>query len=426
MEKFVYNRLEQTIFKDRLPNGLTIYVIPKPGFSKKYAFFATNYGSIDTKFMLDGKTMQSADGVAHYLEHKMFDMENGNALQIMSATGASPNAFTSYNMTAYYFECTDSFEENLRTLLSFVSHPYFTKESVDKEQGIIAQEIKMYEDNPASRLGENLFRAVYQHHPLKVGIAGTIESIANITPQMLYDCHRAFYDPSNMVLCVAADVDPELIENIAMEILPQVAGGASERDYGPEEPVEPAQHLIQQEMEVSMPMFSIAFKCPSIPEGRDRLYQELLGGVAVELLCGESSPLYQKLYEEGTIDSGFSVGYEILKGMPIVAVSGDSDNPQLVLDAIIEEAKRIAEQGADSALYQRLKRAVLGHRIRGLDSFDGLCYRLAIGYFDGYDYFDFPAYYDSMTIEDVQKFIQQRITREQAVLSIICPKHKEG
>ena len=152
--------------------------------------------------------MQSADGVAHYLEHKMFDMENGNALQIMSATGASPNAFTSYNMTAYYFECTDSFEENLRTLLSFVSHPYFTKESVDKEQGIIAQEIKMYEDNPASRLGENLFRAVYQHHPLKVGIAGTIESIANITPQMLYDCHRAFYDPSNMVLCVAGGCGP--------------------------------------------------------------------------------------------------------------------------------------------------------------------------------------------------------------------------
>ena len=186
MEKQVYGHLEQTVYRDLLPNGLTICVIPKPGFAKKYAFFATNYGSIDTKFTLEGKAMVSADGVAHYLEHKMFDMKDGNALQLMSATGASPNAFTSYHMTAYYFECTEAFSDNLRLLLSFVSQPYFTQESVDKERGIIGQEIRMYEDSPASRLGENLFRAMYRHHPLRVNIAGTVESISKITKDILF------------------------------------------------------------------------------------------------------------------------------------------------------------------------------------------------------------------------------------------------
>ena len=159
MKTLIYDRLEQTIYTDKLPNGLELRVIRRPGFAKKYAFFAANYGSIDTAFTLDGRQMRSTDGVAHYLEHKMFDTAEGNAMEKLSMTGASPNAFTSYNITAYYFECTEAFQENLRTLLSFVSVPYFTEESVEKEQGIIGQEIKMYEDNPGSRLGENLFRA---------------------------------------------------------------------------------------------------------------------------------------------------------------------------------------------------------------------------------------------------------------------------
>ena len=425
MEKRVFERLEQTVYLDKLPNGLTLCVIPRPDFSRKYAFFATNYGSIDTKFTLDGRQMRSADGVAHYLEHKMFDTKDGNALQALSATGASPNAFTSYNITAYYFECTQDFDANLRTLLSFVSVPYFTAESVAKEQGIIGQEIKMYEDNPASRLSENLFEAMYQYHPLRVNIAGTVESIAEIDAQMLYDCHRAFYDPSNMMLCVVADVEPERVRDIALEILPAVPGGVSARDYGPEEPLKPAKPFISQEMEVSMPMFAIGFKCPAISEGQERLRQELLGDLAAELLCGESSPLYQRLYEQGLIDSGFSVGYEILKGMPNLSVSGDSDDPQAVLDAILDEARRISREGADEALFQRLKRAALGRRIRGLDSFDGMCYRMAISCFDGCDYFRFPDYYDEMTAEDVRQFIEQRVTGEQAVLSVIRPKQKE-
>ena len=425
MKRIDYAQMDQTLYTDTLSNGLTVRVLYMPGYTKKYAFFATKYGAVDTSFMAGGKTYRSADGVAHYLEHKAFDTEDGHALQKMSSNGASPNAFTSYDITAYFFECTEGFEENLKTLLSFVSVPYYTQETVDKERGIIAQEIKMYEDSPDSRLGENLFRAMYLNHPLKVNIAGTVESISEITPEMLYTCHHAFYDPSNMVLCVAGEVDPEEVIRCAKEILPEMPGAKVTRDYGPEEPLAPASNYIEQAMEVSMPMFAIGIKLPYIPDGIDRLRLEILGGLTAEVLCGESSALYQKLYEEGMIDSGFGAGFEQLRGMASLNFSGDSDSPQTVLQAILSEAKRISNEGVDEALFQRLKKAAMGHHIRGLDSFNGMCYRLAVSCFDGYDYFCFPDLYESVTPEDIRQFISRNVREEQAVLSVICPVNKE-
>ena len=425
MNERIFENLGERAFEDTLPNGLRIKVVPKRGFARTYAFFATNYGSMDTRFQLDGKPYVSPDGVAHYLEHKMFDMPDGNALQKMSATGASPNAFTSYNLTAYHFSCTSEFEENFRTLLQFVSQGYFTQESVEKERGIIAQEINMYADNPGSRVDENLFRAMYQNHPIRVPVAGTVESIQEITAQTLIDCHRAFYDPSNMVLCVVGDVDPRMIRETALEILPKVPGGASERDYGAKEPAAPLMHTITQEMEVSMPMFSVGFKGTEIPKGPQRLRQEIIGDLAGEILCGESSRLYQSLYESGLIDPGFGVSYSLVRELSMLCLGGDSENPQAVLDAVLEGARRIVKEGVDEALFLRLKRSAVGRRIRGLDSFEGLCYRLALSDFDGYDYFTFPELYESITAEDVRRLIAREITPEQAVLSIILPKTRE-
>lgn len=425
MDKRTFQRLGEVLYEDRLPGGLALRIVPKKGFMKKYAFFATNYGSVDTSFFLDGKHYVSPEGVAHYLEHKMFDMPEGNALQKLSATGASPNAFTSYNLTAYYFSCTDRFAENLRTLLTFVSQGYFTKESVEKERGIIAQEIKMYEDSPGSRLDENLFRAMYHYHPVRVPIAGSVESIGKITPQILYDCHRAFYDPSNMVLTVVGDVDPEEVKKIAMEILPEQSGGVSGRDYGQEEPAVPRAHEIREAMEVSMPMFSLGFKGPSLSPGPQRLRQEILGDLASEVLCGESSPLYQQLYEKGLIDSGFGVGYGTIRELTAMSIGGDSENPEAVLEAVLEEARRIGREGVDKDLLGRLKRSAVGRRVRGLDSFEGLSYRLAMAEFDGYDYFSFMDIYDGLNPEDVQKLIETEITEAQAVLSVIEPKKRE-
>lgn len=425
MNERIFPGLGEKIYEDTLPNGLRIKVVPKRGFARSYAFFATDYGSMDTRFRLDGKDYVSPDGVAHYLEHKMFDMPDGNALQKMSQTGASPNAFTSYNITAYHFSCTSMFEENFRTLLQFVSQGYFTQESVEKERGIIAQEIKMYADNPASRVDENLFCAMYRNHPVRVPVAGTVESIQDITAQTLIDCHRAFYDPSNMVLCVVGDVDPRQIHDIALEILPKVPGGASERDYGEKEPAAPDQHTITQEMEVSMPMFSVGFKGAEVLKGPQRLRQEIVGDLAGEILCGESSRLYQEMYESGLIDPGFGVSYSLVRELSMLCLGGDSENPQAVLDAVLGEAQRVVKEGVDEELFQRLKRSAVGRRIRGLDSFEGLCYRLALSDFDGYDYFTFPALYESITAEDVRQLIAREITPEQAVLSVILPKTRE-
>ena len=425
MNERIFPGLGEKIYEDTLPNGLRIKVVPKRGFARSYAFFATDYGSMDTRFRLDGKDYVSPDGVAHYLEHKMFDMPDGNALQKMSQTGASPNAFTSYNITAYHFSCTSMFEENFRTLLQFVSQGYFTQESVEKERGIIAQEIKMYADNPASRVDENLFCAMYRNHPVRVPVAGTVESIQDITAQTLIDCHRAFYDPSNMVLCVVGDVDSRQIHDIALEILPKVPGGASERDYGEKEPAAPDRHTITQEMEVSMPMFSVGFKGAEVPKGPQRLRQEIIGDLAGEILCGESSRLYQEMYESGLIDPGFGVSYSLVRELSMLCLGGDSDNPQAVLDAVLQEAQRVVKEGVDEELFLRLKRSAVGRRIRGLDSFEGLCYRLALSDFDGYDYFTFPALYESITAEDVRQLIAREITPEQAVLSVILPKTRE-
>ncbi len=425
MKQVTFPRLGERYFEQILPNGLRIRVTPKPGFSRCYAFFAADYGSLDTAFTLGGDRLVTPDGVAHYLEHKMFDMPSGNAMQSFAETGANPNAFTSYAMTAYHFECTDRFEENLRILLEFVSTPYFTEQSVEKERGIIAQEIRMYEDSPGSRVYEELFRAMYAHHPIRVPIAGTVESIADITAQTLSDCHRAFYDPSNMMLCVVGDVDPERVAAIAEEILPKSAGALAVRDYGPPEPAGVGAHLVTRRMDVAMPMFMLGFKCDA-PAPGGALQRELLADLAAELLMGESSPLYNRLYEEGLIDAGFSCGYESVKSACLLCASGDSRDPEAVRDAICAEAARLAAEGPDEALFERLRRSAFGRRLRELDSFEAICVRMCEGCFAGSEYYAFPQVYEDITAQQAAEFLAQTITPERMALSIVLPREKEG
>ena len=221
MEQLNFARVGETMYHEKLKNGLNVFVFPKPEFQKGYAFFATNYGGMDMRFCLNGEWRNTPAGVAHYLEHKMFDTQEGNALQDLAANGASPNAFTSNDITGYYFDSTEKFEENLRILLSFVSVPWFTQESVDKERGIIGQEIGMIEDDPNWQVYQNLTKAMYHTHPIRTSVAGTVESISHITDKTLYDCHKAFYDPANMVLCAAGDIDLETVCAAAREILPK-------------------------------------------------------------------------------------------------------------------------------------------------------------------------------------------------------------
>ncbi len=425
MNRQQFPEIGESYYEERLENGLRVRVIPKAGFAKKYAFLAVDFGSIDTKFTLKGRDITVPDGIAHYLEHKMFDLPEGNAMDFFARYGGSPNAFTSYDMTAYYVACTDAFEENLRILLHMVMTPYFTEESVEKERGIIAQEIKMYEDSPHSRVGEELFRGIFAHHPIRVPIAGSVESIGKITAQMLYDCFEAFYCPGNMMLCVAGDVDEKKVLEIAKEECGAESKELPLRDYGQKESCLPLYSRLERFMEVSMPTFAIGFPCPPPESPKVAMRREIIGDLAAEILVGESAPLYQRLYEEGLIDGDFSVGYESVKDACLLSAAGDSKDPQAVLEAILQEAERLGREGFQESFFARLKKSALGRRTRDLDSFQSICYRSCAYAFEGADYFHFPAAYESVTPADVAAFLQETVTREKAAISVVCPKKKE-
>lgn len=417
-----YHSLGECVYEHRLDNGLLIRIVKKPGFAKIHAFLAVDYGSMDTSFAVGDKTYRSPQGIAHYLEHKMFDMPDGNVMQLFSQYGGNPNAFTSYDITAYYVECTDHFRDNLQLLLRYVSTPYFTEESVEKERGIIAQEIKMYEDSADSRVFENLFASMYKSHPIRHSIAGTVESIGQITAQSLYDCYHGFYTPDNMMLCVVGDVEPDDVIKMAQDLLPAASVSVKPvRDYGEDEDMRPACTRCECNMEVAMPMFCIGFKTEPASYGVDSMKQEIIGELAAEMLVGESSPLYSELYRSNLIDSGFSCGYEGLKGMSMLTASGDSCDPDRVCQAIMNEAERISNNGIDEDLFLRLKRSSIGRRMRDLDSFDSICYRMCAYHFEGVDYFAFPEIFRTVTAEHVSEFLARTVTQARTAISVVRP-----
>ncbi|MBO5556482.1 MAG: insulinase family protein, partial [Oscillospiraceae bacterium] len=342
MQSNAYPHVGETLFTETLPNGLRLCVLPKPGFRTSYAVFATNYGGAHRRFTLNGQTLDTPAGVAHYLEHKMFDLPGGdNALNILTANGADPNAFTSSGITCYYFSCTHSFEENLRMLLHFVSTPYFTPETVAKEQGIIAQEIRMGEDNPDTALYYALLRQLYDRHPIRDRVAGTVESIAEITDQVLYHCHQVFYAPSNMVLCVEGDVDPEAIAAIAREILPKEKAPVPTADFGAPESLLPAAPYGKLQMAVSAPQFLIGAKLQPAPSGPEALRQRLVSTLALRMLVGASSPFYTTLYSQGLLNRDFDYEADFSAGTGTVILGGESADPDQVLARLKEELARI-------------------------------------------------------------------------------------
>ena len=417
-----YGELDETCYKEVLENGLTVAVVPRKGFTKKLAYFVTDYGAIHTDFTLEGKQYHAPAGVAHYLEHKLFDMPGGRDVSAeFAALGAMTNAFTSYDLTAYYFSCTENFHDCLKLLLEFVSTPYFTGESVEKERGIIDQEIGMNQDAPDSVIFENLMTSMFEKHPIRVPILGTSETIREITAETLHLCHRAFYTPGNMLLCVVGDVDPEEVKSLALEVL-----GREKREVGKKAPL-PVEAMTTPEknrsrvMEVAMPMFNLAFKCEPLGLGEAAIRQEMIADLAAEALFGESSELYLKLYEEGIIDSSFGGGFETIDGCAMLMCSGDSDEPARVRTAILEQAAKIAAEGIDEAAFLRMKRSALGRRIRQLDSFDGTCFRVCAYHFSGFDYFRFPEIYRGIEKEEIRSFIARIVTEERSCLSVIRP-----
>ena len=416
-----YSRIGERVFSARLDNGLTVYVDVKPDFQKSYAFFATDYGGMDMKFQLDGQWHDTPAGVAHFLEHKTFDTKDGNALQDLAANGASPNAFTNSAITGYYFESTEKFYENLNILLSFVSQPYYTQESVDKEQGIIGQEIRMIEDDPEYQVYYAMLEGLYAHHPIRTSVAGTIESISRITADTLNLCHSAFYNPGNMVLCVAGNVDPEKVLDMAREILPREGKGSISRDYGPAEPAGAARSRTELRMEVSTPIFQLGWKMEPAPRGEEQLRQKLVAELACEALLGNSSPLYVRLYREGLINSSFSYGFDGYPSCAYAMAGGESADPDAVAAAIAAEAERIGREGVDPALFARLKKGLYGTKVRGLNSFENICVGMAQAYFAGYDMLRFPEVFEGISQADVETCIRTCFTPERAALAVVLP-----
>ena len=418
-----YPRLGESLYTKTLENGLTVALVPRKGFTRKIAYFVTDFGSIHTDFMLDGQNYQMPAGVAHFLEHKLFELPDRDVTAEFAALGGNVNAFTSYDMTAYYVSCTENFEENLALLLEFVSTPWFEKESVLREQGIIDQEIGMNADAPDSQIFESLMENMYKTHPIRIPILGTESTIRQITPEVLHTCHRAFYTPDNMILCVVGDVAPETVEGIAVQVLGTEKKPAAQKIRSWQENMEQGGDSCRQ-MEVAMPTFQLGFKCESTGMGEDAIRQEIIGDLAAEALFGESSPLYLRLYEQGLIDSSFGGGFESVDGCAMLTCGGDSEDPAAVREAILTRGAELAAQGIDEADFLRMKRSAMGRRIRDLDSFDSTAFRVCAYRLSDFDYFRFPQIYEDVKSEELQVFLKRVVQRQRCSLSVIEPLSK--
>ena len=423
LTKTDYPATGDVLFSGTAANGLRIRVLPKKGFSGFYAVFGTDYGGTYRRFRLDGKNFDTPAGVAHYLEHKMFDLPDGDsALNLLSQNGADPNAFTSSDATCYYFHCTHRFEENLRMLLHFVSTPYFTAETVQKEQGIIGQEIHMGEDNPGTVNYYQLLNLLYRNHPIREKVIGTVESIAEITAETLYECHSAFYTPGNMVLCVAGDVDPERILAIAEEELPPEQKPIPEVLFGEDEDLLPVEQRRVLNMPVATTQFLIGSKLRPAEKGPALFRQQLTASLALRLLTGPSSPFYNRLYENGLLNRSFDADADFSTGVGTVIIGGESRDPDAVLQALLEEVSRIGKEGLDPVLFERSRRAALGGALRAMEDFDDVCVSLALDEFDGFCYLEYPSVMASIEKAECEAFLADALQPERLALSIVEAK----
>ncbi len=414
-------RVQESYQKIDHPSGLTLLLYPMEGFSSAYAMLTTDYGSVDMAFRTDPQAdfTRIPAGTAHFLEHKMFENEDGDAFAKYAATGASANAFTSFDKTSYLFGCADHFEESLRILLEFVTTPYFTQQTVSKEQGIIGQEIKMYDDNPDWRVLFNLLKAMYVKHPIAIDIAGTVESIAEITADSLYETYRAFYNLRNMVLTVAGSFSPDAVVRIADEMLRPAPQLQLERDFV-QEPEQVAQKRIEQKFPVASPMFALGLKvCPADP--KTNAANSIVNEIVNEVLAGDASPLYRRLYDSGLINATFDSETDCGKDFSTVIFSGESKDPDRVAREILQEIERVQKEGIDPAAFERGKKAVYGRYIRMLNRPDSIANAMVGAHFSGLGLYDLLEIAANATQEQAQQRLTEDYRTENASLSVISP-----
>lgn len=418
MQEIVSERLGDSYYKIAHQSGLTIYVYPKAGYNSNYAIFGTKYGSINTSFSLDGgPAITVPDGIAHYLEHKLFENEDGDAFAKYAKTGANANAYTSFDKTCYLFSCTEKFEESMEILLDFVQSPYFTPETVAKEQGIIGQEIKMYDDSPEWRVMFNLLGAMYHNHPVKIDIAGTVESIAEITDQKLYQCYNTFYNLNNMVLCVCGNTTAEEVLRMADNMLKPCEKHKIE-NYFTEEPYEVAQTYVEQKFPVSVELFNLGFKERA---GESQLTSREIAEteILLSLLASSTSDLYRDLMESNLINSSF--GYELFEGPNFNAIifSGESRAPKETAEKIKAYISKIKEQGIQEEDFEISKKAIYGEAVSSLNSVDTIGNMMVDFHFTNRELFTYIDEIANVTFGDIQNRFTQILDVNNCSLSVI-------
>lgn len=412
-------------YKTELPNGLNIYIYPKKGYNSKYVVLGTDYGSINRKFKKDNEIIDIPDGTAHFLEHKLFEDEDGDAFQKYALTGASANAYTSFDKTCYLFSCTNNFYESLKILLNFVYSPYFTKETIEKEQGIIAQEIKMYDDDPNWMVLFNLLGAMYKNHSVKINIAGSVESIATIDKEKLYECYNAFYNPSNMSLVIVGDVDQEeVIKFINENIKSNEKIDMNVETLFDEEPYEIVKEAVSQEMEVSLPLFEIGFKEKTKDNG---ITVEDIANTSIllEILSSKTSSMYQRLFESDLINLSFSSEYFEGPNFSCVIFSGESKDPDKVFEIIKEEINILREKGIDQETFDIAKKAVYGDAVMSLDGCMDIGNDLIDDALSGREYFSHIDSILNANLQSVLSRFEEQLDTNNASISKIVPKNQE-
>ncbi|MDQ0214221.1 putative Zn-dependent peptidase [Oikeobacillus pervagus] len=427
MEKIVFDQLQEELYYEKMTNGLDVYILPKKGFNKTYATFTTKYGSVDNQFIPLNKNefVRVPDGIAHFLEHKLFEKEDGDVFQQFSQQGASANAFTSFTRTAYLFSSTSNVMKNLETLINFVQEPYFTEKTVEKEKGIIGQEIRMYEDNADWRAYFGLIQNMYHHHPVHIDIAGTVESIDQITKDHLYECYHTFYHPSNMLLFVVGSVDPT-------EMMQFIRKNQEEKDFKEqpeikrrfeEEPVNVKEKKQILKMNVQTSKCQVGIKAMQTDlKGKELLKQELTINVMLDMLFGRSNDHYLQLYNEGIIDDTFYYDYTGEQGFGFAIVGGDTEHPDELADRIqkiLLEAK--SGQHLTSESLERTKKKKIGGFLRAINSPEYIANQFTRYAFNEMDLFDVVPTLEEITFEAVQKMAHDFIDEDRMTVGQIIP-----
>lgn len=425
--------LNEKMIVKHLDNGLDLILVPKKGAIKKYAVYATHFGSINNKFVVPGTSdiVEVPDGVAHFLEHKLFEEEDGvNALDKLSKLGANANAYTSFNHTAYLFEGTENFEKCLDVLINFVQKPYLTEENVEKEKGIIGQEIKMYDDDPEWQLFFNFLNCLYKDHALTKDIAGTVESISEITPEILYKCYNTFYDPSNMVICIVGDFDVDEISKFVEERVRKTGEKSKiKRFYGEISP-ELNQKYIEKKMDVSIPMFILGFRDDTVSGANDSGYdidnkklvdKHVAIEIAFEMLLGKSTRFFEELYNEGLIKKEFGTDYTFEEDYAYSSISGESNDVEKVVERIKEEITKMKKDGLDEQEFSRIKKMLYGEYVFLFNDVSKIASVITSDYFKGVNSFDYVESYKNIKKEYVEQVIREHFDENKMAVSVVKP-----